>query len=247
MKINAFLAIRLGSQRIPYKNFRLLAGKPLYTYLADTAKNCQQISHLFINTDSQMVIDIVQNKYGDTISYYLRPSWLGTSEATLDDYVYDFMSVNHADYTVFLNPCSIFLKAETIDKAITHCIANSLDACVASYEVKTHCFYNDNPINFSFSTKQPRSQDLTPVHAMTSGFFIWKNSSFMNAFSSSQCANFNGAFFSYPVSRSESVDIDLEEDFIEASRLLGGSEDALNPSYIPEIQSLVDKGIYHRN
>ena len=116
MKINAFLAIRLGSQRIPYKNFRLLAGKPLYTYLADTAKNCQQISHLFINTDSQMVIDIVQNKYGDTISYYLRPTWLGTSEATIDDYVYDFMSVNHADYTVFLNPCSIFLKAETIDK-----------------------------------------------------------------------------------------------------------------------------------
>ena len=143
-----------------------------------------------------MVIDIVQNKYGDTISYYLLLI------PRLCDYVYVFY-VESCGYTVFLNPCSIFLKAETIDKAITHCIANSLDACVASYEVQTHCFYNDNPINFSFSSKQPRSQDLTPVHAMTSGFFIWKNSSFMNAFSSSQCANFNGAFFSYPVSRSE--------------------------------------------
>ena len=79
---------------------------------------------------------------------------------------------------------------------------------------------------------------------MTSGFFIWKNSSFKCIFSS-QCAN--SMVRSYPVSRLESVDIDLEEDFIEASRLLGGSEDALNPSYIPEIQSLVDKGIYHRN
>ena len=110
MKINAFLAIRLGSQRIPYKNFRLLAGKPLYTYLADTAKNCQQISHLFINTDSQMVIDIYKTNTATQFLVFIQ--WLGTS-GDPDDYVYDFMSVNH-DYTVFLS--MQHFQKKTIDK-----------------------------------------------------------------------------------------------------------------------------------
>ena len=244
MNITAFLAIRLGSNRIPYKNFRILNGKPLYSYLTDTALCCKSISRLFINSDSNLVLDIARQRYKNNLSYYLRSPHLGTSEATLDDYVYDFMLSHKSDYTIFLNPCSLFLRSETIDRAVEYTLNNNLDSCVASYEVQTHCFFNNFPVNFSFQCKQPRSQDLTPVHAMTSGFFIWKNSSFINSYETHEGANFNGAFYSFPVSRLESIDIDIEDDFDEACRLLSGVDNKSSITYVPQIQSLVDQGSY---
>ena len=36
MKIIAFLAARMGSTRVPFKNVRLLNGKPMFSYLLES-------------------------------------------------------------------------------------------------------------------------------------------------------------------------------------------------------------------
>jgi len=239
--VNAFLAIRLGSTRVPFKNLRLLDQKPLYEYLTDSAIECKNIDNLYINSDSNIVIDISKTKYGNLLNYYQRPEELGTSEASLDDYVYDFMTKFESDYTVFLNPCSLFLKAKTIDNAIKYAIDKNLDSCVASFPSRTHCFLDSQAINFDSNERQPRSQDIIPVHNMTSGFFIWKNVTFKSSYDDKGFANFSGKFESYAITKIEAVDIDEEEDFEFAERLITGKYNS-DAKFHDNVSHLITQG-----
>ena len=78
-----------------------------------------------------------------------------------------------SEITIFFNPCCLFLKSETIDKAISYFINNNLDSLCASRVAQTLCFMNNNPINFSFNVGQPRTQDLDPIHCQTCAFFFF--------------------------------------------------------------------------
>ena len=242
MRVNAFLACRMGSTRIPFKNVRLLNGKPMFEYLLDTSLRVKRFTRLFINSDSQLILDIARERYLDAVSYYKRSEELGTSAATLDEYVYDFMKEVSGDITVFLNPCSIFLSAETISNAVDYFIANDLDSCVASAEIRTHCFFENSPVNFSFDQRQPRSQDLPGVHAMTSGFFIWRNSTFTENYLRDGFANFSGKFSSYGLSMIEAIDIDTEEDFLFAEYLSTRSSGTSKPVYHRRVQDDIMAG-----
>ena len=243
MKINAFLAIRMGSNRVPLKNFRLLNGRCVYEYLTSESLKSKFITDLYVNTDNRLAIEIVKETYGDNLHYYLRPKSLGTSKVTLDEYVYDFMQNNPSDITVFLNPCSVFLSAKSIDNGIEQLIDRELDSCVASRVEQTHCFYENLPINFNFNEKQPPSQELKPVHSMTSGFFIWRNDAFLKAYQKYGFANFCGKFESIGLSALETIDIDEEDDFLLAQQYLKFMEDKPNEKeYHPTIAALIESG-----
>lgn len=246
MRINVFVAVRLGSRRVPFKNFRLLGGKPLYEFATKTATSLESTNHVFLNTDSPLAIEIARERFGDKLRYHLRPAELGTSSAKLDSYVYEFMVKNPSDYTVFINPCSLFLSSSTIDQAISYTVENDLDSCVSSRVGQTHAFLNNEAINFRFDEPQPRSQDLTPVHLMTSGFFIWRNKCFLENYRNTGYANFSGKFESYPISDFEAVDIDTEKDFEFASRLLGIREGS-KAEFHPRIKTLIDLNVIHPN
>ena len=57
MKITALVPIRHHSQRVPGKNYRPLAGKPLYQYIIETLLACPEIERVVVDTDSSVVQD----------------------------------------------------------------------------------------------------------------------------------------------------------------------------------------------
>ena len=245
--INAFIGCRLGSTRVKFKNLSLLDNKPLFSYLTDSALGASNINKLFLNTDSQYVVDIAKSIYKDDLNYYIRPPHLGSSKAKLDDFVYDFMINFPSDINIFFNPCCIFLKTETIDKAIEYFISNNLDSLCASKVAQTLCFINNKPINFSFDSAQPRTQDLDPVHCQTCAFFIWKNKTFINEYEKSKAGNFCGKFESYGLSTIEAIDIDTEEDFIIAESILIGKKKNFKFTYHKYVDNLIQNGIIKTN
>ena len=245
--INGFIGCRLGSTRVKFKNLSLIDNKPLFTYLTDSALATSNIDKLFLNTDSQYIVDIAKEIYNNKLNYYIRPPHLGSSKAKLDDFVYDFMINFPSDITIFFNPCCLFLKNETIDKAISYFIENNLDSLCASRVAQTLCFINNKPINFSFDIGQPRTQDLEPIHCQTCAFFIWKTETFKNAYKKNSAGNFCGKFESYGLSTLESIDIDTEEDFLIAESLLIGKKRKFNFTYHKDVDKLIKDGIIKTN
>lgn len=241
-KINAFIGSRLGSTRLKCKNLLLLDNKPLFSYLTDSALASIKIDNLFLNSDSEIILNIAKKIYSNQLQYYLRPSNLGSSEAKLDDVVFDFMINFDSDITIFFNPCCIFLKSQTIDKAINYFINNNLDSMCASRVAQTLCFLNNEPLNFSFSDSQPRTQDLHPVHCQTCAFFIWRNKSFIDAYRENSAGNFCGKFESFGLSTLEAIDIDLEDDFFIAESILLGNKKKFNFIYHEDVKDLIEKG-----
>ena len=247
MKINAFIACRLGSTRVKFKNLLLINGKPLFSYLTESASNCEEITDLYLNTDSDLIIEAAKDIYQNKIKYFKRHSLLGTSKASLDDYVYDFMMKIPGDITIFLNPCSLFLKSQTIDNAIRYFIKSNLDSCCASKVAQTHCFFKNKSINFDIAKKQPRSQDIEPIHCMTSGFFIWRNNVFIDHYKNNAAANFCGNFESYGISSFESIDIDTNEDLEIAEKFISNNKNKYQFIYHPLVSNLIKKDLIKPN
>ena len=245
--INAFIGCRLGSTRVKFKNLSLIDNKPLFTYLTDSALESSSINNLYLNTDSKYIVDVAKEIYKKKLNYYIRPSHLGSSEAKLDDFVYDFMINFPSEITIFFNPCCIFLKSETIEKAINYFLKNNLDSLCASRVAQTLCFIKNKPINFSFDTGQPRTQDLNPIHCQTCAFFIWKTETFKNAYKKNTAGNFCGKFESYGLSTLESIDIDTEEDFLIAESILIGKKNKFNFTYHKYDDKLIKNGIIKPN
>lgn len=56
-KIAALVPMRHHSQRVPGKNYRLLAGKPLFHHIIEALLACQLVDEVIVDTDSQPVME----------------------------------------------------------------------------------------------------------------------------------------------------------------------------------------------
>ena len=56
-KIIALVPMRHESQRVQGKNYRLLAGRPLYQYIISTLLTCKEIAEVVVDTDSETIMD----------------------------------------------------------------------------------------------------------------------------------------------------------------------------------------------
>jgi N-acylneuraminate cytidylyltransferase len=117
MKIIALIPARSGSQRLPHKNIKELAGHPLLAYSVRSALDSGIFSKVIVSSDSQEYIDIAM-KYGG--GFVKRPTDLDEST--------DYAWVRHAldtakdqnfsyDCFAILRPTNPFRTKETIRRA----------------------------------------------------------------------------------------------------------------------------------
>ena len=77
--IVAFVFARGGSQGVPRKNLRLLAGKPLLAHAIETARASKLIDRVLVSTDDEEIA-VTARAYGAEVPF-MRPPELATSEA----------------------------------------------------------------------------------------------------------------------------------------------------------------------
>lgn len=68
--ILAFIPARGGSKRIPGKNIKLFAGKPLIAYSIEFAKSCSEIDRIIVSTDDNEIKEISESFGAEVI---IRP------------------------------------------------------------------------------------------------------------------------------------------------------------------------------
>ena len=116
----AFVPARGGSQRIPGKYVRLLAGHPVLAYTIASAIESRQFRHVIVSTDDPRTADIARH-YGAVVPY-LRPAELAGPKSADIDWVEDLLSRLPAlgiacEAFSILRPTSPLRTAATIQRA----------------------------------------------------------------------------------------------------------------------------------
>ncbi len=85
----ALVPMRHHSQRVPGKNFRELAGKPLFHHIVSTLLDCPEISQVVIDTDSPEIIAGTRQYFPQVVILerpeHLRADTIAMNEVLLHD------------------------------------------------------------------------------------------------------------------------------------------------------------------
>lgn len=205
----AMIPARLGSQRIPKKNIRILGGKPLIKYPIDLCLECDCFKSIWINTECKELGTALAN---DKVFFHERPKELASNTATNRDFTYQFLKVHQCDYVIMVNPTSPLLRLETLKSFVEFVDQNDYDVVFSVISEKTECFYNGEPVNFDKKEKI-NSQFLTPVDRIAWAITAWKRDNFIKMQESGTNPIFGGKIGLFSIPKDESCDLDTPEDW----------------------------------
>lgn len=224
-KILAVITARGGSKRIPRKNLRKLAGRPLIYYPIQAALRSKLVDRVIVSTDDVEIAEVAK-KIGAEIPF-IRPDRLATDLAKsvpVVQHAVRFLKKNH-DYhpaiVALLQPTNPFLSGEDIDEAIKILIKSKADSCVSVSPVseRPEWMYTIKrgrlaPHNDSWNVVK-RSQDLPKVFRLNGALYVVKTEALMNQNTLNAP---RGAALIMP--RERSIDIDNLIDFKIAEALM---------------------------
>lgn len=116
-KIVALVPMRHHSQRVPGKNYRLLAGRPLFHHIVMTLLSCPEIAETVVDTDSPEVISGLRQHFPQ-VRIIERPEPLRADSVPMNEILaYDSSQVE-ADFYLQTHSTNPLLRAETFSRAI---------------------------------------------------------------------------------------------------------------------------------
>lgn len=212
-KFTAFLPIKLTSERVYNKNFRLIAGKPLFFYILNTLTNINLIDEIVIDFDDKQVVTEVQ-KYFKNIKFIKRNKNLLDPYESLNNLIFSNISNFKNEYIIQTHVTNPLLKGETIQTALLSFL--EVDQPMFSVSKFKSRFYNHNlkPLNHSLEKLLP-TQKLKPLYEENSNFYIFSKKQFLE-----KKNRINEKSKIFEISKLESFDIDDEEDFEIVTKLL---------------------------
>jgi len=213
----AIIPARGGSKRLPNKNIKLLAGKPLIVWTIEAALESQLFDMVLVSTDSQIIADVATNA-GATVPF-LRPIELASDTATTNDvitHMVEWIESQHeaVSRVTLLQPTSPLRDANNIKEAMVLYDNNNALSVISICELEHPIQYCNrlptdlNMKNFIPASANRRSQDLEPYYRLNGAIYIFDRQ-FVGALSDI----YSEQSFAYIMKKNKSVDIDDEFDF----------------------------------
>jgi CMP-N-acetylneuraminic acid synthetase len=172
--IAALIPMRHHSQRVPGKNYRPLAGKPLYKHIVGTLLSVPEISSIVVDTDSEPIMDGLRRDFPQVV-ILPRPQELCADTISMNEILlYDTSQVK-ADFYLQTHSTNPLLRPETISKAIQTFLADypAHDSLFSVTRLQSRLYdryghaLNHDP-NILLQT-----QDLPPVYEENSCIYIF--------------------------------------------------------------------------
>ena len=208
--------MRHHSQRVPGKNYRPLAGKPLYQHILDTLKSVPEIETVIVDTDSEPVMDGVRRLYPE-MKLIQRPEHLRADDVPMNDILlYDTAQVQ-ADFYLQTHSTNPLLKAETISRGIQLLFTNypNNDSLFSVTRLQTRLYWQDGRAINHNPLELLQTQDLPPVYEENSCIYV-----FTRANLERKKHRIGDSPLMFEIDASEAWDIDEELDFEIADFLM---------------------------
>ncbi len=139
------ITARGGSKRLPGKNLRLLAGKPLLVHTIEAARAARRLTAVVVSTDSRDLARCAAAHGVDPQG--LRPARLARDESPVSGALMDALGKferNHpaVDAVVLLQPTSPFRSGRHIDEAIAAFERHGADTVTSVRLAKDHPYWS---------------------------------------------------------------------------------------------------------
>jgi len=134
-KVLGVIPARGGSKRLPNKNIRMLAGKPLIAWTIEAAQKAKKLTDYLVSSDALPILDAAKN-YGAPVPF-TRPAELATDTVRNIEVVahaLKFMEAENQivyDIIILLQPTSPIRNPVHIDNAVDMLWESDLDSVVS--------------------------------------------------------------------------------------------------------------------
>ena len=174
MKLVALVPMRHHSQRVPGKNYRMLAGKPLFHHIIETLLAVPEIAEILVDTDSEPVMDGLRQRFPQ-VKIINRPEHLRADDVPMNDILIHDTDQTQADFYLQTHSTNPLLKSETISRAIQLLLTNypHYDSLFSVTRLQTRLYFQDGRAINHDPRVLIQTQDLPPVYEENSCLYIF--------------------------------------------------------------------------
>ena len=173
-KIIALVPMRHSSERVPGKNYRLLAGKPLYAHVIEALLGCPEISGVVVDTDSPVIMQGLRDRY-PRVTVLERPQNLRDGMIPMNEILLHDTAQVEADYYLQTHSTNPLLRTATITRAIRQFLDHypEHDTLFSVTRVKTRLWDSQSHAINHDPAVLLRTQDLPPIYEENSCLYIF--------------------------------------------------------------------------
>lgn len=209
MKFYALVPMRHHSQRVPGKNYRPLAGRPLYQHIVRSLLDVPQIDKIVVDTDSSLIMKGLEAEFPQ-VRVLERPEWLCADHIPMNEILAYDTEQAPADFYLQTHSTNPLLKPETISRAINTFMDNypAFDSLFSVTRLQTRLWdqlgraINHNPAILL------QTQDLPPVFEENSCMYIFNQATLL-----AKRNRLGDRPMLFEIEAAEAWDIDDELDF----------------------------------
>ena len=208
-KIVALVPMRHTSERVPGKNYRLLAGRPLFHYILSSLSACPEISEIVVDTDSETIAEILKSSFPE-VRILERPEHLRAGDVPMNEVLLRDVAQAPADFYLQTHSTNPLLKPETISEAIQKFLPNypAYDSLFSVTRVQKRLWDNlGRAINHNPAILL-RTQDLPPVYEENSCIYLFTKETLLE-----RRNRIGDRPLMFEIDPLEAMDIDEEQDF----------------------------------
>ena len=208
-QVVALVPMRHHSQRVPGKNYRLLAGKPLFHHILNSLLACPEIAQVVVDTDSPVILESIARDF-PSVKAIERPEHFRADDIPMNEILAFDTSQVQADFYLQTHSTNPLLQPETISKAIQTFLGKypAYDSLFSVTRLQTRLWdtlgraVNHNPAILL------QTQDLPPVFEENSCLYIFTRDTLLN-----RRNRLGDRPMMYEIDRAQAWDIDEEIDF----------------------------------
>ncbi len=201
--------MRHHSQRVVGKNYRILAGKPLFHHIIERLLAVPEIAEIVVDTDSAPVMDGLRQHFPQ-VKVIDRPEHLRADDAPMNDILIHDTGQAPADFYLQTHSTNPLLKPETVSRAIQCFLADypAHDSLFSVTRLQTRLYdQHGRAINHDPSVLI-QTQDLPPVYEENSCLYIFTRENLIK-----RHHRIGGKPLMFEIVAEEAWDIDEDLDF----------------------------------
>lgn len=208
-RIVALVPMRHDSVRVPQKNYRTIAGLPLYSYILNTLLRVSPIDRIVVDTDSPVICAGLNEHFPGVVSIP-RPEELCGDDVPMNQILLHDVSEIGSEFYLQTHSTNPMLEPETIERAIEVFLQSlpSHDALFGVTRRQVRLWSQDGkPINHNPDVLE-KTQDLNPYFEENSCIYIFSRQALLET---ENRLGRNPQMFEIPAM--QALDIDTEQDF----------------------------------